>query len=128
MRGDTGHPLYRDLYALGKLTVKRKIEDYEDNAWLSFVSDHPNFQRAQSCLANVSPEKFWAITAEYPDLVCRLHVQIRMVGWLGLNGGTPWLLNALKCCFVCKSDIETLDHFLFNFPAFRQNFRCFGPV
>ena len=24
--------------------------------------------------------------------------------------------------FVCKSDIETLDHYLFNCPAIRQNF------
>ena len=72
---------------------------------------------------NVSPEKFWAITAEYPDLVCWLHVQIRMMGWLGLNRGIPWLLNIDEAlCFVCKSDTETLDHFLFNCPAFHQNF------
>ena len=102
-------------YTSWKLIVKRKIKDYEENAWLSFVNDHPNFQIARSCLANLSPEKFWAITAEYPDLVCRLHVQIRMMGWLGLNGGIPWLLNTDGAlCFVCKSDIETLDHFLFN--------------
>ena len=47
--------------------MKRQIKDYEENAWLSFVSDHPDFQMARSCLANVSPEIFWAITAEYPD-------------------------------------------------------------
>ena len=63
-----------------KLIVKGRIKDYEENAWLSFVSDHPNFQIARSCLANLSPETFRAITAEYPDLVCRLHVQIRMMG------------------------------------------------
>ena len=103
--------------------MKRKFKDYEENAWLSFVNDHPNFQIARSCVANLSPEKFSAITAEYPDLVCRLHVQIRMMGWLGLNGGIPWLLNTDGAlCFVCKSDIETLDHFLFNCPAFHQNF------
>ena len=103
--------------------MKRKIKDYEENAWLSFVSDHQNFQMAPSCLVNVSPEKFWAITAEYPNLVCQVHVQIRMMGWLGLNGRIPWLLNTDgTLCFVCKSDTETLDHFLFNCPAFRQNF------
>ena len=106
--------------------MKRKIKNYEENAWLSFVSDHPNFQIARSCLANLSPEKFWAIAAEYPDLVCRLHVQIRMTGWLGLNGGIPWLLNTDGAlCFVCKSDIEILDHFPFDCPAFRQNFEMF---
>ena len=46
-----------------------------------------------------------------------------MMGWLGLNGGIPWLLNTDGAlCFVCKSDIEILDHFLFNYRAFRQNF------
>ena len=106
-----------------KLIVKHKIKDYEENAWLSFVGDHPNFQIARSCLANLSPEKFWAITAEYPDLVCRLHVQIRMMGWLGLNGGILWfLITDGALCFVCKSDIETLDHFFFDCLAFRQNF------
>ena len=110
-------------YTSWKLTVKRKIKDYEENAWLSFVSDQPNFQMARSCLVNVSPETFWAITAEYPYLVCWLHIHIRMMGWLGLNGGIPWLLNFNGAlCFVCKSDIETLDHFNFNCPAFRQNF------
>ena len=80
-------------YTSWKLIVKRKITDYEDDAWLSFVNDHPNFQIARSCLGNLSPEKFWAFTAEYPDWVCRLHVQIRMMGWLSLNGEIPWLLN-----------------------------------
>ena len=103
--------------------MKRKIKDYKENAWFSFVSDHPNFQLARSCLANVSPVKFWAITAEYPDLVCRLHVQVRMMGWLGLNGGIPWVLNTDEVlCIICKSDTEPLDHFLFNRPALRQNF------
>ena len=46
-----------------------------------------------------------------------------MMGWLGLNGGIPWILNTDGAlCFVCISDIETLDHFQFNCPAFHQNF------
>ena len=46
-----------------------------------------------------------------------------MMGWVGLNRGIPWLLNTDGAfCFVCKSDTETLDHFLCNCPAFRQNF------
>ena len=76
-------------YTSWKLIAKRKIKDNEENAWLSFVSDHPNFQmarpRAQSCLSKISLEQFWAITTEYPDLVCRPHVQSRMMGWLGFG-------------------------------------------
>ena len=49
------------------------------------------------------------------------------MGWLGLNGGIPWLLNTDGAlCFVCKSDIETLDHFLFNCPPSARILRCFG--
>ena len=76
-------------------------------------------QMARSCLVNVSTEKFWAITAEYPDLVCRFHVQIRMMGWLGLNGGIPWLL---KTDLFAKVILNSLS-LSFNCPAFRQNFK-----
>ena len=48
---------------------------------------------AQECLANVSPEQFWSIADNYPDLVKCLHVQIRLAGNCGLKGGVPWLLN-----------------------------------
>ena len=65
--------------------MKRKIKDYKENAWLSFASDHPNLQIARSCLVNVYPKKFWAITAECPDLVCRLHVQTRADGLAGIE-------------------------------------------
>ena len=59
------------------------------------------------------------------------------ISWLGLsvsfsdqNDGLarPEWRNTLALkywwalCCVCESDIETLDHFLFNCPAFRQNF------
>ena len=48
---------------------------------------------AQECLANVSPEQFWSIADNYPDLAKCLHVQIRLAGNVGLNGGVPWLSN-----------------------------------
>ena len=50
---------------------------------------------AQTCLENISPYQFcsWSIADRYPDLVSRLHVQIRLMGNLGLNGGVPWLTN-----------------------------------
>ena len=101
-------------YTSWKLIVKRIIKDYAENAWISFVSDQPNFRMARSCLANVCPEKFWAITAEYPDLVCRPHLQIRMTGWLSLNGGIPWFLNtngALCFFFFAKVILKLLITF-----------------
>ena len=41
-------------YMSWKLIVKCKIKDYEENAWLSFVSDHPNFQILSSVLLSES--------------------------------------------------------------------------
>ena len=112
-----------------KLIVKRKIKGYEENAWLSFVSDHPNFQMARACLANVSPEKFWAITAKYPDLVCRLDLQIRMMGWLGLNGGIPWLLNTDGAlCLFEKVILKLLITFFLIALPFARILRRFGLV
>ena len=116
---NSSFPTYRSW----KSIVKRKIREFEDNAWLSFVREHPNYIIAQSCLANLSPQKFWSISCQYPDLVCRLHVQIRLMGSLGLNGGIPWLSNTDGAlCFVCKRDTENLDHFLFDCPAFHGHF------
>ena len=78
---------------------------------------------AQTCLAAVSPHMFWSISDQYPDLVCRLHVQIRLMDNFDLNGGIPWITNADDVlCFVCKRDTETLGHFLFDCPDFREHF------
>ena len=93
------------------------------------VSDHPNFQIARSCLANLSPEKFWAITAEYPDLVCQLHVQITMIGWLGLNGGIPWLLKQMgHSVLFAKVILKLLITFVFIVLPSARVLRCFGLV
>ena len=45
----------------------------------------------QECLANVSPEQFWSIADNYPDLVKCLHVQIILEGNFGLNRGVSRL-------------------------------------
>ena len=54
---------------------------------VSFCIHHSALQSAQVCLENVSPHQFWSIANNFPDLVSRLHVQIRLMGNFGLNGG-----------------------------------------
>ena len=54
----------------------------------SFVLDHPNLNLVQACLANVPLHMFWSISDQYPDLVCSLHVQVRLVGNFVINEGT----------------------------------------
>ena len=101
----------------------RKINELEEKAWNDFVYSHPNMQIAQACLENVSPQKFWSISEQHPDLVSRLHIQTRLMGNFGLNGGIPWLSNTDgAACFLCKVDIETVNHFLLDCPNFREHF------
>ena len=78
---------------------------------------------AQECPANVSPEQFWSIADNYPDFVKCLHVQIRLAGNLGLNGGVPWLSNTEDAlCFICKENVENVNHFLSECREFLDNF------
>ena len=72
-----------------KSIVKNKVRDLE-RLWLEFYSGHPNMH---ACLENVSPSKFWSIADLYPDLVSRLHTQVRLMGNLCLNGGILWLFK-----------------------------------
>ena len=52
-----------------------------------------------------------------------LHIQVRLMGSLGLNGGTAWLKNTEgTICFICKRNNETLSHFLFVCTSFRRHF------
>ena len=104
-----------------KLIFKRKIKDHEENALLSFVSDHPNFQMARSCLANVSPEKFWAITTEFPDLVCRASCSDQNDGLARLNIGTLSIIISYHLCPIDQVRMTFL--YLGGFKS--QNF--FGP-
>ena len=109
-------------YLTWKTIVMRKINELEEKAWNDFVYGHPNMQIAQACLENVSPQKFWYISEQHPDLVSRLHIQTRLMGNFGLNGGIPWLSNTDgAACFPCKVDIETVNHFLLDCPNFREH-------
>ena len=77
-------------YLSWKAIVKTKIREFEENAWIDLVQKHPSFKFARTCLDNVSPHKFWSISDQYPpDLVCRLHVQIRLMGNFGLVRSYP---------------------------------------
>ena len=110
-------------YAQWKADVKSKIKVFEENAWSAFVPEHPSFDFAKSCLELVPPKKFWSISSYYSDLVCRLYVQIRLMGNLGLNTGIPWARTTDSAIsFICKEGEETLHHFLFDCTGFREHF------
>ena len=110
-------------YLSWKAIVRTKIREFEENAWIDFVQKHPSFKFARTCLDNVSPHKFWSISDQYPDLVCRLHVQIRLMGNFGFSADLPWASKAEDAlCFICKKSNNNLYHFLFDCLYFRDNF------
>ena len=83
-------------------------------------TDHPGMHVAQECLANVSPEQFWSIADNYPDLVKCLHVQIRLAGNFGLNGGVPWLLNTEGALCFMQRKRRKCKSFSFRMPRISQ--------
>ena len=91
-------------YSNWKTIVKTKVLEKEADVWFRFFSDHPSMRVAQTCLENISPYQFWSIADYCPDFVSRLHVQIRLMGNFGLNGGVPWLKNTdgELCLFLQK--------------------------
>ena len=76
-------------YSNWKTIVKTKILEKEAHDWFRFCSEHLSMRVAQACLENIFPYQFWSIADRYPDLVSRLHVQIRLMENFGLNGSVP---------------------------------------
>ena len=102
--------------------VKTKILEKEVDNWYPFCIHHPSMRVAQACLENVSSDQFFSIADLYPDLVRHLHVQIRLMGNFGINGGVLWLTNTDdELCLLCKESIEGVSHFLLDCPNFRDN-------
>ena len=103
-----------------------KVREFKVTAWNTFITDHPDLYVVQACLEKTSPRKFWSISEQFPDLVCYLHAQVRLIGSLGLNGGISWLKNTEGALsFIYKQGNETLSHFLFVCSSFRRPFDSF---
>ena len=106
-------------YSQWKSIVKTKIRKFEVNTWKKFVIAHPSYKLAETCLDLVSSQMFWSISNQYPDLVTRLHVQIRLMGNFGSSACVPWTIRADESlCFVCK---EAKDDLRKNFDSLWSN-------
>ena len=111
------------IYSSWKKIVLDKICDFEGRAWDSFCESHPNMRVVQSCLENVCPFHFWSLANQFPDLVSRMQVQVRLMGNFGLNGSLSWLQNTDGViCFICKEDIEKCDAFFSRLLLFPKQF------
>ena len=88
------------------------MRNFEDNAWADYCVNHPGMHIAQACLKNVTPYQFWCLADNYPGLVSRMHIQIRLMGNFRLNG---------SLCLICKEGTEDVTHFLLDCPFFKEN-------
>ena len=120
---DSVYSCYRlTLFHMG-WRVFDKIFDFERHAWDSFCEIHPDMRVAHSCLENVLPFCFWSLANQFPDLVNRFHIQVRLMSNFGLSGCIPWLQNTDGAiCLICKEEIENVTHFLLDYSYFRNNF------
>ena len=62
-----------------KNIVYKKISEHEDSSWHIYCENDPLMKLANSCLSNISPTQFWAISEQYPDLV--KHLQQQLDSW-----------------------------------------------
>ena len=81
-------------YSQWKSIVKTKLQEFEENTWKNFVIAHPSYKFTETFLDLVSPQMFWSISNQYPDLVTHLHVQIRLMGNFGFSACVPWTIMA----------------------------------
>ena len=105
-------------YSNWKCIVKTKVRNFEDNAWADFCVNQPGMHIAQACLKNAIPCQFWCLTDNCPDLVSRVHTQIRLTG----NFGVTWHAGTNDSfCLICKQGSEDVTHFLLDCFFFKEN-------
>ena len=76
-------------------------------------------RNSQSQCKNVTPYKFLCLVDYYPDLVSRMHIQIR---YMGNVGGVPRHADTYgSLCLICKQGIEDITHFLLDCPFVKEN-------
>ena len=81
----------KDFSVIGSKSLK-------NDAWLQFCENHSDMHIIQTCFENFSPPDFWSLDDEYPDIVTRLHTQVRLMGSFGLNS-VPWF-NGYGGCLM----------------------------
>ena len=112
----------RGVYSTWKCIVKTKVRNFEDDAWADYFANHPGMYIAQARLRNVTPYQLWCLPDNYPELVSRMHIQIRLMGNFGLNGSVPWHVGTNRShCLIYRHGTEDVTHFLLDCPFFKEN-------
>ena len=109
-----------------KTTVKKCIQSKENVYWTEFAILHESVSKNVSAFAEIAFETFWSITSEYPDLVPKRNLQLRLVGNLRLQLGIPWLcIKNEDKCLLCSIEKEDILHFALCCPYFFNDWKSF---
>ena len=95
-------------YTEWKKIVRRKVSERQEGILSDFCSSHPDLKVAQDWLNNVHPYYFWSLANQYPNLVKRLHTQVRLMCNFGFNGGVPWLRDTEVLIVLFASILLTI--------------------
>ena len=117
--------LFVNFPFLHRVEIDCKIKD--SDAWVRYLGwilyQTPWFFGGTSLFQKCYIRSVLVNCWPFPDLVSRLHVQLRLLSNLGQCGGIPWLLNTDGAlCYICKKDKEDVGHFLCDCGSFKENF------
>ena len=117
-------------YEEWKSIVYHEVRNSEmKKKWTECCVSHPNLHLAKACIDTIPPEQFWSLIDQYHNLVRHLHVQVRLVGNLGLSAGVPWLSDTDgRKCFICKNGVEETGHFFFDCMSSEKISLSYGPT
>ena len=97
----------RPTHCMNEASVNVSIEEHEEDPAFTHISSY----------------QYWSLTSDYPDLVKHFHLQMRIMGNFGLNGGVPWLEGTNGCvCYICQEGVEDNLHFLLDCSFLREHF------
>ena len=106
-----------------KKLIKRKICTAESENWHTFCAGHPKFGLDRAAFTHISSYQYWSLTSDYLNLVKHFHLQMRIMGNFGPNGGVPWLGGSNGCvCYICQEGVEDTLHFLLHCSFLHEDF------
>ena len=98
-----------------KKLIKCKIHAAESEKWHTFCAGLSKFGLAGADFIHILSYQHWSLIFDYSDLVKHFHLQVRIMGKFGLNGGVPWLDSANGCvCYICQEIVEDNLHFVLD--------------
>ena len=71
-------------------TNRQEVHKSKENVyWTEFAILHESVSENVSAFEEVTFETFWSISSEYPNLVPKRNLQMRVMGNLGLQSDIP---------------------------------------